>query len=563
MFPIRVFVCWILGLSLLHAAQPNLPLKHLELFNYDFFTQCDTYPPILYGQDFDFAADFPIPGSNLAASVAGGLRTEGRWFVDPSGRKVLLRGVNSSRRKLEDLELLQKWGFNLIRVVLYWDDYETADGVFDESYLDGLVTYLDAARDRGLYVILDLHQWFLSSAFGFRWGIGLPEHLFEGYPDELGGFQDALTDFWQDRELHRAIGRLWQRVIGRLGRREEIIAYDLFNEPNPLPHWYRGSTYFNREILVPFYRTLIKAIREVDAETTICYEPPTSDQYLDIEEIDPARLGDPKLCYLPHHYTLHHEDNLPDIPLRAGPLDLGKLEPEEWRNGYCGPRRAFQRDLGESLRMADLFELPVLIGEWGVLDSRTNTQKYLADMLDTQDEYQLGSAIWSFGSAGRSLDLLGRDGVPRSNTLTALVRPFPRRIAGLPERYGYAVRTRTFTLTYQTEGATGTTELYLPTQLIYTAGYVLDLTIDAGQPPSTSFDASRNLLSLIHREDAQRIELRVTPTSPLPGEESSGYYDGDIARRGCLCPSTSSPDPTLIPMGLLALLLVAFRRRST
>jgi len=178
MFPIRVFVCWILGLSLLHAAQPNLPLKHLELFNYDFFTQCDTYPPILYGQDFDFAADFPIPGSNLAASVAGGLRTEGRWFVDPSGRKVLLRGVNSSRRKLEDLELLQKWGFNLIRVVLYWDDYETADGVFDESYLDGLVTYLDAARDRGLYVILDLHQWFLSSAFdlpsiGFLESLGL------------------------------------------------------------------------------------------------------------------------------------------------------------------------------------------------------------------------------------------------------------------------------------------------------------------------------------------------------------------------------------------------------
>ena len=65
-------------------------------------------------------------------------------FVDSAGRSVLFHGINvvgkNSRKEQElsdkQMDVMKDLGFNVARVGLSWDLYETKPGNFDETYLD-------------------------------------------------------------------------------------------------------------------------------------------------------------------------------------------------------------------------------------------------------------------------------------------------------------------------------------------------------------------------------------------------------------------------------------------
>jgi hypothetical protein len=110
----------------------------------------------------------------------------GRFFCDPHGRALLLRGINcSGMSKLpskeecsgehvsasftgrpfsqsdarQHFERLAAWGFSLVRLVVTWEAVQPDDhGRFDENYLSYLRGIAAAARDCGLLVLLDFHQ---------------------------------------------------------------------------------------------------------------------------------------------------------------------------------------------------------------------------------------------------------------------------------------------------------------------------------------------------------------------------------------------------------------------
>jgi len=138
------------------------------------------------------------------------LHTNGEWFVDEDGRKVILRGVNlggdtkvpfpnggtpyptdfSDHKTVsfvgrpfplseatEHFSRLQKWGFNCLRLLTTWEAIEhQGPGEFDTEYLDYLTEITRMAGDFGFYLFIDFHQDVWSRMTG---GDGAPGWVFE------------------------------------------------------------------------------------------------------------------------------------------------------------------------------------------------------------------------------------------------------------------------------------------------------------------------------------------------------------------------------------------------
>jgi len=151
------------------------------------------------------------------------LSIDGLWFREPSGRRVLLRGVNlggdtkvpfapdqrthlptdfSDHRTvsfvgrpfpLDEADThfarLRHWGFNVVRLLTTWEAVEHAGpGEYDTAYLDYLAEVTRRAGDYGLYVFIDFHQDAWSRMSG---GDGAPAWTFEAVGLDFTKFHDA------------------------------------------------------------------------------------------------------------------------------------------------------------------------------------------------------------------------------------------------------------------------------------------------------------------------------------------------------------------------------------
>jgi Glycoside hydrolase family 5 C-terminal domain/Cellulase (glycosyl hydrolase family 5) len=146
----------------------------------------------------------------MMATTMPRLHLEGRWFIDESGRRVILRGVNlggdckvpypeggtnfpsdfSDHREVsfigrpfplneatEHFARLRHWGFNCVRMLTTWEAVEhRGPGEFDTEYLDYYAELCRRAGDYGLYVFVDFHQDVWSRMSG---GDGAPGWMFE------------------------------------------------------------------------------------------------------------------------------------------------------------------------------------------------------------------------------------------------------------------------------------------------------------------------------------------------------------------------------------------------
>jgi hypothetical protein len=150
------------------------------------------------------------------------LHTEGEWFVDSDGRKILLRGVNlggdtkvpypnggthfptdfSDHKSVsfigrpfpleeakEHLGRLKKWGFNCLRLLTTWEAIEhKGPSDFDIEYLDFLTEITRLAGEFEFYVFIDFHQDVWSRMTG---GDGAPGWIFEKIGMDFRKFSEA------------------------------------------------------------------------------------------------------------------------------------------------------------------------------------------------------------------------------------------------------------------------------------------------------------------------------------------------------------------------------------
>ena len=166
------------------------------------------------------------------------LTIDGLWFREPSGRRVLLRGVNlggdtkvpatpDQRTHLPTdfadhrtvsfvgrpfpldeadahLSRLRHWGFNVLRLLTTWEAVEhEGPGIYDNGYLDYLAEVTRRAGEHGLYVFIDFHQDAWSRMSG---GDGAPGWTFEAVGLDFTKFHAAGAAHVMQRKYDAARG---------------------------------------------------------------------------------------------------------------------------------------------------------------------------------------------------------------------------------------------------------------------------------------------------------------------------------------------------------------------
>ncbi|CAH8537845.1 unnamed protein product [Schistosoma turkestanicum] len=232
-------------------------------------------------------------------------------FVDSQGFVKLFHGINCVPKvdpyyyptllEPSSMKQLTDWGFNAIRLELSWFALKPFENVTNSSYLNIIEKIIDNAGLYGIYVIIDLHQDGLSERLGaidsapywFMDKISRPWKTFE-YPWPLTkepGESDWFLTYATYESAHvfesiyrnvsglwKYFGEYWRLTVKRFGKKENVLGYNLINEPAP------GNYYINPFLLIPynsghyllsFYDYLVNIIRETDNNTLIFYESVT------------------------------------------------------------------------------------------------------------------------------------------------------------------------------------------------------------------------------------------------------------------------------------------------
>ncbi len=249
-----------------------------------------------------------------------------------------------NEQAIEDIKNL---GFNSVRVPfnynLFWYKGQLSDHGF--QYLDRLITY---CRDRGIYILLDMH-----AAPGYQ---NPGDHSDNG--DSNANQPRESVKFWDGDNVNVA-SQVWRHIASRYKDEPIIWGYDLINEPVPQD----GREYELLGSLV----TMRNAIREVDNNHIIVAEGSwwaADVQKLDWMDPTTQTLSginyrwDNNLVYQTHHYV----NSVNDIAA-----------------------------LNDRKAITDKLNIPLILGEYG-----ETTELVIKAMTDWSKEHNVSYFPWSF-----------------------------------------------------------------------------------------------------------------------------------------------------------------------
>lgn len=445
-----------------------------------------------------------------------------RFLYDRHGRVLILHGLNmSSSAKAEgnpddtltylkhypwttemyvDQEA-KEYGFNAVRYLVFWDGIEPFFNQFRDDYLDSTEIRIKWYTDRGMYVILDMHQDVYSHVL---FGNGAPAWATKTngvVPDPvaplglwwLRNLQPAVINAYQNffqyskyKELQDHYVMAWQKVVQRFKDNPYVIGYDLMNEPHggDLVKTMFGE--FEKKQLAPFYNRLIKGIREVDQDKWIFFEPRSFGVNFGLEsylpKIDDQRNGQPRIQYAPHCYPLFMEQSKYDGNSKKQLLEWEKRRNVELKKQNTGMH----------------------IGEFGFDPYWPGMDIFFKDFFEMADRNMYNWTYWSSDPGGWGP---WNPDLTESPIMNHLIRVYPRAIAGEPVSFRYDADTRTFHFTYNNNPAIRQpTEIFIP-ERFFPAGYQLEL---SGASFKQEYDPTYHLLK-ITSEEAKQISITITP----------------------------------------------------
>lgn len=464
-----------------------------------------------------------LPVCEVQPASLSPLTTRCQQIIDSEGRVVVLHGVNARVEGVFDVELedvtfggvdyfdrvplepipvfppedaarIRQLGFNFLRLPMQWSGVEPTDESppsYDQAYLDRVETIVGFCRDAGLWVLLDFHQDAYSKEIGEDgaplWAIQPPPPvLLEGPLDDLGARRtspavlNAWTTFFGEPEpgpmLRGRFADMVTAVATRFAGDLTVLGFEIFNEPQPFGEGVFETDIANAQIQ-PFNIDVANAIREVDANRLVFFEPPVVPRnFFDESGLADAPFPVSGAVYAPHVYTIAF---------------LGPDDPE---------RDRFTRDTlkagNESAYLeAVSWETPLVITEFGYDPNGVRAEEYLNLQLDLHAEYGAGDALWLWKeeSQGRwglhDYDDETGEWTERPATRRIFSRPKPEAIAGQPQTWRYDPATQTMELWYVGDDAvTAPTILYVPAPEDYTDDYTVScdgVSVETARDPAT------------------------------------------------------------------------------
>lgn len=484
----------------------------------------------------------PLPGPVAGWSTTTG--TDGRVYIaDEQGRALQFHGFNrkttdpdSATDELMDAAVAR--GMDHMRLAIYWDALEPEQGKYDEKYLDKIVAALDRAERHGLLVILDMHQDVYGPAFADHRGIPEWATRTDGAAfvqqesfllDYLQpAVQNAFDHLYEDADLREAQKQVWLKIVDRVKDNPALLGYDLLNEP--FGKLREGETLFSAAArveatqLTPMYQRLTDAISAVDADHWVFFEPPN------LASLGVATsLGEvtgPKVAVYPHMYDASIESA---TYTEGGVIEYDPTFFGTWRNAIT--------------TYTDKYAVPMLVGEWGLASPETpGLDQFVRDSLNTMDASTSGWSVfnWCMGGGYCPIDENGQD---RPN-IGQIFQPYARAIAGAPTRSNWDYAERQLTVTFDDNGASDPTNIFITESRSYPEGWVAE-TSDTDGSWTQSFDQDSGVLSIATAKTGGEHTIcvkpagspkgcRALPDEPLPAPESPG-----------MAPDASMPGPAL------------------
>lgn len=346
-------------------------------------------------------------GPVAAALELSPLSVEEGRIVDDEGRQVLLRGANvnaygeyaqadpetapTAPVTDDDWDAMAANGFSVVRLIMSWSLLEPERGVIDQQHLDELHEAVDSANDRGIYVVLDMHQdaWGMSSATPT--GTTCPDGTepaigWDGAPawatiddggttclapggrrEDSAHVVNAFSNFHADTDgIATRLTAVWAAVATEFADEPGVAGYDLLNEPSVGVPAEENQASYSRWI-----QATIQAIRAaetaVGARSAPVFVEPLQLYPLPNNALLPDVVHDPQLVFAPHNYS----ESISSILTLEQTFDV------------------YEQGAAE-------LDAALWIGEYGFWDIEPDTLAVAARYAADEDRRFLGGAWWQW-----------------------------------------------------------------------------------------------------------------------------------------------------------------------
>ncbi len=333
-----------------------------------------------------------------AASSYAFIKTQGKHFVNEQGAKVIFRGFNLQAKappfqpikSASELDPLAELGVNLLRFNFIWEAAEPEPGQYDESYFEYYDRVVNWAWERGIYILIDFHNNAFSryaangcgSGFPY-WAISPDAKVWQPKPNGECTFNTFMagamlssdnyanwSDFMLDTHgVRTRFFELTRRLAEKYADHPAVIGFDL-NEPMV----FKPIMRYDSELTNHFFNEWHQFIQSINR------------RYITF-------FGDNPLQFVLLNKVPHLE-----IP-EGGQVSLDAHFYEPGGHSLGSPILSTTPSIRAIVATRDTYEIPVLIGEYGVKITGNTKERlqYQMDMaLRLMDKELMSSARWNF-----------------------------------------------------------------------------------------------------------------------------------------------------------------------